>query len=99
MSNPAISANIRSCIKEAYVSYGLPPPKGITAHSTRSAAMSAAFSNRASLEEICKAAAWFSLSTFVRHYKINTYDSADAAFGRRVLQQVMAETGTSPPVA
>lgn len=51
---------------------------GITAHSTRSATTSTALHNRASVEEICKAAIWSSISTFIRHYKLNTFASANA---------------------
>lgn len=97
MSSSAISAAIRSCIREAYAALGLTPPVGIVAHSTRSVATSAAFANHASAEEICRAAAWSSLSTFIRHYKINTRDSADAAFGRRVLQHVITGNDESTP--
>lgn len=97
MSSVAIGSAIRSCIREAYKAAGLEVPKGVTAHSTQSAATSAALSNRASVTEICKAATWTSLSTFVRHYKIDKLDSADAAFGRRVLQQVIAADGDDPP--
>lgn len=57
MLSSAISAALQSCIKEAYIALGMVPPPWITAHSTRSAATSAAFPNRASVEEICRAAA------------------------------------------
>lgn len=80
-----------------YKASNLVPPEEITAHSTRSAATSAALMNRASIEDICKAATWFSASIFVRHYRLNTYNSADAAFGRRVLQQVILTDDITPP--
>lgn len=97
MSSSPISGALRSCIKEAYIVLYLSPPIGIMAHSTRSAATSAAFANRTSAEEICRVAAWSSLSTFIRHYRINVWDSEDASFGRRVLQQVIQTDGESPP--
>lgn len=97
ISHSSISRALRSCIKEAYLALGLIPPEGITVHSTRSAATSAAFFNRASTEEIWKAAAWSSISTFIRHYKINTKHLEDDAFGRRVLQQVIQRGDESPP--
>lgn len=81
-------------VLKAYKASGLEVPKGITAHSTRSATTSEALSNRASVDEICRAATWTSLSTFVRHYKL---DSAEAAFSRRVLRQVIATDGNNPP--
>lgn len=85
MSTSVISAAFRTCIKEAYITLGLLPRPGITAHSTRSAATSAAFANWTSAEKICRAADWSSLSTFVWHYKINTRASAYASFGCWVL--------------
>lgn len=97
MSTQAIGTAIRSCISEAYKATRRVPPEGITAHSTRSAATSTALVNRASIEDICKAALWSSVSTFIRHYRLNTYSSADAAFGRRVLQQVIASHDVIPP--
>lgn len=97
MSMAAISSTIWNCMKEAYVAAKLEVPAGITAHSTRSAAANAAFNNRAFIEEICKAATWSSVSTFIHHYRINASDLADAAFGRRVLQQVIAEDDGDPP--
>lgn len=97
MSKASIAATIRACIREAYLSSGLEVPSGISAHSTRSAATNAAYSNRASAEEICRAATWSSLSTFVKHYRLNVYASAEAAFGRRVLQHVMTGDGDAPP--
>lgn len=97
MSTSAISACLRTCIKEAYCALKLTPPSGIVAHSTRSAATSTAFANRASSEEICRAATWSSPSTFIRHYKIDVFDLADAAFGRRILQCVVNLDGESPP--
>lgn len=89
MSSAAIGSVIRSCIKKAYRVSRLEVLKGITAHSTRSAATSVALSKGASVEEICRAATWSSLSTFVRHYKLDKLDSADALFSCRVLQHAI----------
>lgn len=80
---------VKQCIFKAYEAQGLAPPRAVTAHSTRSAATTTAFSTRASVEEICRAATWSSFSTFVRHYRMDQAASAEAAFGRRVLQQVV----------
>ncbi|XP_060537977.1 uncharacterized protein LOC132709142 [Pantherophis guttatus] len=88
ISSTTLGRWIRACISAAYEASDLPVPRRITAHSTRSAATSAAWSTRASIEEICRAAAWTSPSPFVRHYRLDTFASADAAFGRRVLQGV-----------
>lgn len=97
MSKSAISSAMKSCIKEAYRAQKLLIPEGITAHSTRRAAANVALNRNASVEEICRAATRSSLSTFIRHYKINTYSSADAAFGRRALLNVLEDNDESPP--
>lgn len=85
---------IRACIAKSYEMHALPRPENITAHSTRSAATSAAWATQASLEEVCRAATWSSPSPFIRHYKLDVYASAEAAFGRRVLQRVHVDGGT-----
>ncbi|XP_013927413.1 PREDICTED: protein CASC1 [Thamnophis sirtalis] len=41
------------------------------------------------MEDICRTASWSSPSLFIRHYQLNTYASAEASFGRRVLQGVL----------
>lgn len=43
----------------------------------------------ASLAGICKAATWFNPSTFTEYFKMDLAASAEAAFGRRVLQKVV----------
>lgn len=75
------------CIHRAYECQGLRVPTGITAHSSRAAVTSAAFSTRAPIAEICRAETWSSFTTFVRHYRID--QQIEAAFGRRVLQRVL----------
>lgn len=80
---------LRSCIEMAYQAKGEEPPEGITAHSLRSAATSAAFDGCSSMAEICRAATWSSVHTFARHYRVDVSASADASLGRRVLQQVV----------
>lgn len=97
MSTTSIGTTLRSCIQEAYKASKLVPPEGITSHSTRSVATSAAWANRALVEDVCKAATWSSISTFIRHYRLNAYSSADAAFGRRGLQQVTTTHDVIPP--
>lgn len=88
-SSSSLARWIKSCIIMAYQAIGENPPDGITAHSVRSAATSAAFDGYASLQEICRAATWSSVHTFTRHYLVDTLASAEAAMGRRVLQQVV----------
>ncbi|XP_070592839.1 uncharacterized protein [Erythrolamprus reginae] len=88
-SSSTIGRWIRGAIAKAYDVEGVQRPLGITAHSTRSAASSAAWATQCPLEDLCKAATWTSLTPFIRHYKIDKFASAQAAFGRRVLQQVV----------
>lgn len=85
---PALGQWIMATISTAYESQSLPIPRYITAHSTRSAAMSAAWATQAPLEEVCRAATWSSLTPFIQHYRLDSCASADAAFGRQVLQGV-----------
>ncbi|XP_070582571.1 uncharacterized protein [Erythrolamprus reginae] len=92
VSPRSISRWIRECIAEAYGTTPHILPQGITAHSTRSAATSAAWRTQASAEDICRAATWTAPSTFIRHYKLDIYASAEASFGRRVLQRVCSST-------
>lgn len=79
---------LRATISTAYESQSLPVPRCITAHSTRSVATTAAWATQAPLEEVCCTATWTSVTPFIRYYRLDTYTSADAAFGRRVLQRV-----------
>ncbi|ETE73867.1 hypothetical protein L345_00290, partial [Ophiophagus hannah] len=83
-SPPTLSRWIRACIAQAYKEAALPVPQGLTAHSTRSAATSAAWATQASLEEICRAATWAFPSPFIRHYHLDSFASTSAAFGRRL---------------
>ena len=85
MSTAMISKTLKSCVIEAYKMQKQPVPQGLTAHSIRGMATNAAFSHSASPLEVCRTATWSSLSTFIRHYRINTHSAQDAAFGRRVL--------------
>lgn len=86
---PMLGRWIRAMISTAYQRQALPIPQGITAHSTRSAATSAAWFTQAPLEEVCRAATWTSITPFIRHYRVDSFASSDAAFGRRVLQAVL----------
>lgn len=74
-----------NAIIKAYEVSDLSLPEGITAHSIRGAATSAAFEGLHCLEDICRAVTWATPSTFICHYRIDKAASATAAFGRRVL--------------
>ncbi|XP_034272372.1 uncharacterized protein LOC117664972 [Pantherophis guttatus] len=90
VSSNTVGRWIKACISAAYASQGVKVPSRVLPHSTRSVATSAAWATQASIEEICKAATWSSISSFVKHYKIDSFASADAAFGRRVLQSIIS---------
>lgn len=96
VSSQTVARWIKACISLAYGAQNRQIPGRIWAHSTRSAATSAAWSTQASILEICRAATWTSLSPFVRHYKIDSFASADASFGRRVLQSVHSPGSLGP---
>lgn len=92
---------IKACISTAYDSAATPLPGKIYAHSTHSAATTAAWATQASILDICQAATWTSPSSFIRQYTIDSLASAEASFGRRVLQQVVStqNSGSSQPPA
>ncbi|KAK2823510.1 hypothetical protein Q7C36_020110 [Tachysurus vachellii] len=50
---------------------GVQPPGGLRAHSTRGLAASWALFGGVPLQDICAAASWSSLHTFVRHYRLD----------------------------
>ncbi|XP_034289059.2 uncharacterized protein LOC117674930 [Pantherophis guttatus] len=93
VSSATIGRWIKLCISAAYKLKGSQVPGGIVPHSTRSAATSVAWAAQASIDEICRAATWSSISSFIRHYRLDTFASADAAFGRRVLQAIIPSRG------
>uniref|UniRef100_A0A803J3K6 Reverse transcriptase domain-containing protein n=1 Tax=Xenopus tropicalis TaxID=8364 RepID=A0A803J3K6_XENTR len=84
----SIARWIKDLITMVYRSRDLEIPFKVSAHSTRGLSTSWALHNQASMEQICKAATWASLHTFTKFYQFNVYASADAAFGRKVLQTV-----------
>lgn len=85
-SKAALAKWIRSTIIRTYAVKGKPPPIQVRAHSTRSLSTSWAIRHQASAEQICRAATWASLHTFTRFYRLHTHASAEAGFGRKVLQ-------------
>lgn len=65
------AANLKTCLIEAYGLHKLVVPGEIIARSIQSSSINAAFTNLASVEEVCYAATWSSILTFGRHYEIN----------------------------
>ena len=70
ISKQTLSRWIVDAIASAYASKGLNCPLGVRAHSTRGMASSWAWSSGVSIHDICMAAGWASLSTFVRFYNL-----------------------------
>lgn len=97
MSKSIIGSTPKAYIIDAYKIQKSDIQIGITAHLILSATTNAAFIRHAIAEETCKAATWPTISTFVRHYKRNIYDSADAAFQRRKLQHSLDSEDDGPP--
>ncbi|XP_041446068.1 uncharacterized protein LOC121403002 [Xenopus laevis] len=88
-SKATLARWIKETIRQAYLSKGKAPPLSVRAHSTRAVGASCALRNSASVEQICRAATWSSVHTFSKFYNIDTYSSAEAAFGRKVLHSVV----------
>lgn len=80
---------LKGCIMIAYKAPRVESPPGITAHSFRGVATSAAYRSFPSLETIRKAATWKSIHSFTKHYRVDRLVSADVAFGRAVLQSAV----------
>ena len=70
ISKETLSRWIVDAIASAYASKGLDCPLGVRAHSTRGMASSWAWTSGVSLHDICMAAGWALLSTFVRFYNL-----------------------------
>lgn len=77
---------IRGCITLALKAAKDDPPQGITAHLLWKAATSTVYSSFRSLTVICKAATWRFVHSFTKHDRIDQVASAEAAFGRKILQ-------------
>ncbi|KAM4748700.1 F-box only protein 7 [Rhinophrynus dorsalis] len=82
-SKASIARWITECIKLAYSEAGQQAPKNLKAHSTRAISTSWAKKAEASPSDICKAATWSSISTFIKHYHLDVQSSVDAKYGRK----------------
>ncbi len=80
-SKQRISHWVRDAISLAYEAWNLPSPLSLRAHSTRGVASSQALFRGLPLEDICVAAGWSSMHTFVRFYNLDV----DTAPGSQVL--------------
>ncbi len=80
-SKQRISHWVRDTISLAYEARNFPSPLSLWAHSTRGVASSQALFSGVPLENICVAAGWSSLHTFVRFYNLEI----DTAPGSQIL--------------
>lgn len=97
MSAASLSKAVREAIAEAYKTLKETVPSGITAHSLRSAATSAALLHNVPIVDICRAATWASTTTFTRHYRLDAASAGDAVFGSQVLRHAFHSRGSSAP--
>uniref|UniRef100_A0A803JK98 Reverse transcriptase domain-containing protein n=1 Tax=Xenopus tropicalis TaxID=8364 RepID=A0A803JK98_XENTR len=81
---------IKEAIRRSYLARRRTPPLRLRAHSTRELGASWAHRHMASADQVCKAATWASLHTFTKFYQFNTYLSAEAALGRKILQAAVS---------
>ena len=88
-SSQSIARWIVQTISLAYNLSGKSPPEHLTAHSTRALSTSAAFQRGTEVPDICRATTWSTLSTFVKHYRLDVRARQDAAFGRAVLSSFL----------
>lgn len=79
LSKQRLARWVVQAIALAYDSAGVPPPRGVVAHSTRGMATSWALFKGAPLEDICAAAGWASSGTFARFYRLNVNSSVASA--------------------
>lgn len=81
----------------AYKSLDLEPPVGLLAHSTRGVSSSWALHRGVSVSEICRAAGWSSVHTFVRFYMLNVTESpvSQAVLGAGSTETLSSEVRTS----
>lgn len=89
VSSTTIFRWIRQIMVQAYALKGQVPHFPAKAHSTRAVGTSWAFRLQASVSQVCKAATWSSVYTFIRFYIVDVSASSDACFGRQVLQATM----------
>ncbi len=80
-SKQRMSKWVVKAISLAYESAGQPSPMTVRSHSTRSMVASMALISGVALQEVCDAAGWSSLDTFIRFY----YLDLDSTPGSQVL--------------
>ncbi|XP_044162144.1 uncharacterized protein LOC122946519 isoform X1 [Bufo gargarizans] len=88
-SKQTLARWIKDTIRETYRLQEIACPLNLKAHSTRAMATSWAERADATIDQICKAATWYSFLTFAKHYRLDVLAGQDLAFGRKVLQAVV----------
>lgn len=74
-------------IAKAYELCALPQPVHLTFYLQCGHTL-AVRATQASLTEICRVVTWTSPLPFIKHYKVDKFALAEAAFGRKILQWV-----------
>ena len=88
-ASSTLSRWLVSTITLAYQLASKEVPEGLKRHSTRSMATSTALLHGVDIPDICKAATWSRVSTFVTHYRLDLRAKKEMSFGRAVLTSVL----------
>ena len=88
-SSSTLSRWLVSTISLAYELQHKPLPEGLCGNSTRTVATSTALMRGIDITDICRAATWSSVSTFIKHYRLDLRAKNDTKFGRAVLTSVL----------
>ncbi|XP_078242543.1 uncharacterized protein LOC144587068 [Pogona vitticeps] len=73
----------------AYELQHKPLPENLRAHSTRAVATSTALLRGVDIPDICRAATWSSVSTFIKHYRLDLRAKNETRFGRAILTSLL----------
>ena len=88
-SSSTLSRWLVSTIALAYELQNKPLPEGLKAHSARAVATSMALLQEVDIPDICRAATWSNVSTFITHYRLDLRAKKETNFGRAVLTSIL----------
>uniref|UniRef100_A0ABM5G4K6 Uncharacterized protein n=1 Tax=Pogona vitticeps TaxID=103695 RepID=A0ABM5G4K6_9SAUR len=88
-STSTLSRWLVSTISLAYELQHKPLPENLRAHSTRAVATSTALLRGVDIPDICRAATWSSVSTFIKHYRLDLRAKNETRFGRAILTSLL----------
>ncbi|XP_078247020.1 uncharacterized protein LOC144588309 [Pogona vitticeps] len=88
-STSTLSRWLVSTISLAYELQHKPLPENLRAHSTRAVATSTALLRGVDIPNICRAATWSSVSTFIKHYRLDLRAKNETRFGRAILTSLL----------